>query len=99
MDTPIECPDGHCVSKVEQCSNERVCGEKEVLCPDNTCAKSWGECLTLDDCPMTTPFKCINGDCKPVPFSNFGLLDGCDASIQCPTYKPYLCADGECVGD
>ena len=74
---------------------------KPFQCPDNTCKKDPLECSNQVNCPLNSPFRCIDGSCSSYPnllaYTTNPIAKTCPIDIQCPEYKPYLCSDGSCV--
>ena len=101
----IMCPNGQCVKRLRECSSGSKCSQdynRPVKCPgskSSPCASSIEECLGNNNCPVSKPFRCANGECKRFPSkSNDSYNDDyCEISIVCPEYSPFLCADGSCV--
>lgn len=100
---PVFCyNNGQCAENARKCSElGNQCDNGLVRCPDRQCKQNYMDCINKDNCPMTNPFRCVNGDCKRYPnLYVFGLYnnftEACPQNIQCPSYKPYLCADGSC---
>jgi hypothetical protein len=75
-----------------------MCTDKQVICPDGSCRDKWAECLSIDGCPMATPYRCPDGSCKSTTRST-ATEEGCQPFIECPKHTPFLCADGSCAGD
>jgi len=96
------CLDNTCAVSADICRNKSYdCSMNATYafqCPDNKCAQDPRDCLTKDGCPVSTPYKCSDGNCYNAPVNKSGE-SGCTATIQCPAYKPFVCSDGECVGD
>ena len=107
-DELLMCPNGECVEALKNCSKTDIkCSEefgRPFKCPgskSSPCASSFKECLAYNNCPITKPFRCANGECKRYPsksnYNNNDQDDYCKIAIACPDYSPFLCADGSCV--
>jgi len=92
------CPNsGECVDFKNDCKISKC---KFFTCPtDGKCVENLVECKTLQSCPSYSPYRCIDGSCKKLPFSfnTNQVISFCQKRIECPSYRPYLCADGSCM--
>lgn len=99
----ILCTSGKCAKKKSQCraDGSAPCSvDFKYFCfmDDTPCAKSVEECFNAENCKLSEPFRCRDGECKRYPRKNsLDDSEGCEIGIECPNYKPFLCADGECV--
>lgn len=105
-----DCKEEFCDPGKFYCSNSGVCENskkdcknstcKNITCPGSgKCVDDYGDCLTSQNCKLTTPNRCLNGECRKFPFkfdSTNSDIIYCSKGIECPYYRPYLCADGSC---
>ena len=97
---PVFCyNNGNCADSKRNCSSSGTCAKGLIRCPDKTCTADYMLCLNKRDCPLKSPFRCLDGSCKKYPnllINNNLSLSTCTSNIECPSYKPYLCLDGSC---
>jgi len=88
---------GKCMKSKQEC-RKSICDG--VTCPTNgLCVDKIEKCMTLQGCNPSSPYRCLDGQCRKFPFSfnNKSESQFCSLRIECPSYRPYLCADGSCV--
>jgi hypothetical protein len=63
------CPNtGKCVTNIRQCSSTE-CDKGFVTCIDGTCKEKIEDCVNnITKCPISKPFRCLNGSCQRYPF-------------------------------
>lgn len=84
--------------------------KQKEKCPDGSCKKPCkkankvffddpytGDNLSINNCPIASPIRCANGECKKFPFEgNVMDSDACQPTPSCGDGK-VLCADGNCA--
>eukprot|EP00808_Paulinella_micropora_P007092 g32627.t1 len=114
--SPIRCWNGACVdsascpaapvgcSPLNKASPDCAFGDcptGQVRCADGECAASLTQCKTAQGCPLSTPFRCVDGSCRKYAASTaetaIGSGDFCQPAPACPDSYPFLCFDGKCV--
>jgi len=81
----IRCNDLTCADNVAKCPTMITCSNIDfVVCPDKSCQKSELLCKAKDACPLSSPFRCSNGDCAPE-------ASKCTSGIVCKV--------GQCLGE
>ena len=86
----VQCRDGRCVDRAENCGTERTCGDSAVLCADGSCQSSVDLCPNSHGCGLpSAPFLCSTGDCRPTAAD-------CPSPRVCPV-SFVLCPGSECA--
>ena len=110
-DLPYLCPNGECTNNITSCkeaTNNDICQEGKVLCSSGRCVENNNEilrtqCTNNIGCPLSTPYRCSNGDCVKSERNCdvTSVLDGdkLRSNVICDASKPYLCSDKTCVSD
>ena len=79
-----------------------------MLCSSGRCVENNNEilrsqCTNNIGCPLSTPYRCSNGDCVKSERNCdvTSVLDGdkLRSNVICDASKPYLCSDKTCVSD
>ncbi|MES1910542.1 MAG: hypothetical protein MHM6MM_003119 [Cercozoa sp. M6MM] len=79
---PYKCPSGECRASVFDCGTSRTCPVGWVKCPNQACAPSVSECMSIDP---------VSGE----PLDNNELQENCTVSGGDLTYV--RCPDGSCA--
>ena len=71
--------------------NQRVCPSGTVLCPDLSCRKSHGECMTSEKCGILET-RCADQSCVPIAAY-------CPSTVTCSDATHVVCPDLTCVAN
>ena len=86
----VQCRDGRCVQRAENCGTARTCGHGQVLCSDGSCQQSVDLCPSSYSCALSTqPYLCSTGECR-------SSAADCPSPRVCPLAH-VLCPGGECA--
>ena len=86
----VQCRDGRCVARAENCGTERTCPHPQVLCSDGSCQSSVDLCPNEYACALTNAsYLCATGECR-------ASIDDCPSQRVCPV-SYVLCPSGECA--
>ena len=86
----VQCRDGRCVDRAENCGTERTCPHPQVLCADGSCQASVNLCPNEYACALTdASYLCATGECR-------ASADDCPSQRVCPV-SYVLCPGGECA--
>ena len=85
---PFLCYDSSCRAQLEDCPIPPSCGNKNVQCPNGSCATSRQYCKFFSACEAKTPIRCEMNICTDD-------LNNCPNNNQCPI--GYVkCRNGDC---
>jgi len=98
LDTPVLCPNLHCVASAEQCQGADVCSTNSsslidprvYRCPNGQCAKAPEFCSPGVTCPVEFPVFCNNECVSSVTACSSLARPACGGSL------PVRCSDGSC---
>ena len=85
----VQCRDGRCVDRAENCGTERTCAHPQVLCTDGSCQSTTDACPNQYACALANAsYRCASGECR-------ASMADCPSGRVCPVGW-VLCAGGEC---